>query len=353
MHGGNIISGIDIDFSVSLNPYTDNRISALIETAIKEGTDDAIRYPDIAQTAVRAAIAFSSGTIPECVIAGNGSSELIMALVRALSPKTALLTEPCFTGYRYALGTVPGCDIRVCRLHKEDGFEMTEDILSCMTNKTDLLFLCDPGNPSGRNIDEELLVRILERAYELGISVLLDESFYMLSDKCDKYTYEKRAKHCDQFPNLYILRSYTKCFALPGIRMGYLMSSPENIKMIRKHLPEWNLSSISSALMRRLSEVRELSQFLEKSRDFIRNERSFLSESLSGLGFCVYKSDSNYLLFESRYDNSVKSTYEKCIERGLLIRVCDDFDGLGPDYHRVSVRSHEDNEQLISALGSF
>ncbi len=353
MHGGNISSGIDIDFSVSLNPYTDPAVESAIEEAAGLGLQHARSYPDIDQTKVRAAIAGSVGTNPDCVIAASGSSELIMAAVRAFMPKSVLLCRPCFSGYEHALKSVRGCKIREHYTKEEDGYALTKDVLAHMTEDIDLMFLCDPANPSGQNIDEGLLESILKRADELNIKVILDESFLMLSDKYQKYTDEKTAQKYTDFKNLIVIRSYTKCFALPGIRMGYALSCLENIKILRQNLPEWNISSVGNALMSRLSNRPMIEEFLDKSYDLINSERKYMSGELASIGFKVFDSDSNFILFKAVGKLHQINIYEKLIEHGILIRKCDDFDGLSENFYRTSVRGHNDNKLLISALRSI
>lgn len=352
MHGGNITCGIDIDFSVNLNPYFDPDMADLIAGAVKEGTDAAKRYPEIDQVEVRQALAASCGISVDRVYAGSGSSELFMAVVHAVSPETALLVRPCFGGYDHALASQKGCDVRSYYTREENGFGPDEEVLSCITGDIDLIFLCDPGNPSGKNIDEDLLIRILDRSYEMGIKVILDESFYMLSDAGHKCTYEKRAGLAEKYENLYIVRSFTKSFALPGIRMGYVISSQENIETVRENLPEWNISSVASALMRRISDSGKTREFLERSMDLIKAERSFLSQGLSDIGFKVFDSDTDFILFKDEIRGGQINIYEKLIRQRILIRDCSDFDGLDGRFCRIAVRDHKDNKLLISALRS-
>ena len=347
MHGGDIYNNIvDIDFSVSLNPYKTQKMSALIDEAVQEGLSYAGRYPDIEQRAVRSALAGANNVSPDCVIAGNGSSELILAAVRAVLPKTALLIEPCYGGYRYALEST-GCRIREYHLKKEDGFTLTEEIMDSITDDIDMLFLCDPWNPTGQNIDEHLLDRILVRADELGIAVVLDRSFYMLSDMYLKYTNENVADLTGRFKKLFITVSYTKCLALPGIRTGYVIGSENAVRSIHRALPEWNMSCVSSALLSKIESSGSSQEFFSESVKMISEERKFLAGELSRCGLFVFESDANYILCYGQ-----KDIYEKLLSMGILIRRCDDLRGLQEGYYRIAVRSHEDNMRLIDAIGS-
>ncbi len=333
-HGGDIYNNhVDIDLSVSLNPYSTPELKVLIDEALREGIAGSGVYPDMEQTAVRKALAKADSVSHDCVFAGNGSSELIMAIARSVAPKRALLIEPCFSGYRYALESAGCGQIREYYLKEKDGFALTEEVIDSITGDIDIMFLCDPWNPTGQNIKESTLEKILIKAYEAGVAVVLDESFYMLSDKYIKCTHENMQKMCDKFTKLFIVRSYTKCFSIPGIRMGYVISGADNVISMRRALPEWNLSSISSALMRRLSEYSADGSFFHRSVEMIAGLRSDLAEKLTGSGAKVYKSDTNFILFQGE-----ECTYEKYFNKGILIRKCDDFRGLNNTYFRISVK---------------
>ncbi|MBQ8006691.1 MAG: aminotransferase class I/II-fold pyridoxal phosphate-dependent enzyme, partial [Lachnospiraceae bacterium] len=190
-HGGDIYSNsVNIDFSVSLNPYVTDELKAVIGEAAAEGMASAGFYPDPEQRAVRSAIADMENVEPECVYTGSGASELLLAIARMRNPKKALLIEPCYSGYSYVLNCIRDCGIKRHLLKEDEGFCLTEDVLAAFTEDIDMVFLADPNNPTGRNIDGNLLEKILDRASELNISVVLDRSFYMLSDVYTKNTDE-------------------------------------------------------------------------------------------------------------------------------------------------------------------
>lgn len=345
-HGGDIYNNsVNIDFSVSLNPYVTDELKAVIGEAAAEGMASAGVYPDSEQRAVRSAIADMENVEPECVYTGSGASELLPAIARMCNPKTALLIEPCYSGYGYALNCIRDCGIKRHLLKEDEGFCLTEDVLAVLTEEIDMVFLADPNNPTGRNIDGSLLEKILDRASELNISVVLDRSFYMLSDAHIKNTDEKISKLISKYKSLYIIKSFTKCFALPGIRMGYVISSADNVFKLIRHLPEWNISSVSNAFMRRLSGFAKDGKFFKDSMEMIKAERDFLTRELSGIGFEVFRSDANYLLIKSR-----KNIYEKLLSKKILVRKCDDFHGLDERFYRIAVRGREENNLLLNNL---
>ena len=354
MHGGYHVDNVDIDLSVSLNPFVPSEAGAALNEALKEAACLYTRYPDIEQNEVRSALADSLGTDKKRVIAGSGSSQLIMAAVHTYCPSSVLLIEPCFGGYEYAIRSLGTC--RICRylLKEEDGFLLTDDVCSHLTEDIDMIFLCDPWNPTGRNINKDTLEKILKLTYDLGIRVILDRSFYMISDgylNDHRITGSGPEDLINRYDNLIVIGSYTKCFAMPGIRMGYAISCEKNVEMLKGQLPEWNLGSLENACIRRLSHLVKNGSFFENSIDLIKKERQYLFENLSAIGCKVYKSDTNFILFRCRETDN-KSTYVKMIKQGILIRKCDDFYGLGKGFYRIAVREHDVNDKLIRALSS-
>ena len=343
MHGGDIYNNrVDHDFSVNLNPYQDDEVLKRIKEAYTIGVNAGKRYPDIDQKSLRRALSEYEGVDPECIFAGSGASQLLMAAVAAIGPKCALLTEPSFSGYRYVLSANGGCRIKQHFLKEEDGFELTPDVPECLTDDVDVMFLTDPNNPTGRNIDEQLLHRILDKASDNNTAVVLDESFYTISEG---YGPGRSARLIAEYPGLFIIRSFTKSFALPGIRMGYVLSSSGGTEKIRKHLPEWNLPSLSEEVMKECAKILQDDVFYDRSMDLIGKERDFLGRELTGLGFTVFDSDTLFLLIKGR-----EGIYEKLLAEGVLIRKCDDFEGLDGHFYRIAVKDHEENVHLVETL---
>ena len=341
-HGGDIYRNkVNIDFSVNLNPMgTPAEVVQGVEAALNNATV----YPDIRQERIRGTIADYEGMSFRQVFAGSGASELIMALVRAVGPKTALLYEPCFSGYEHAL-KAQGAEIKRHLLKKENGFAIMSEDVRALTDDVDMVFICNPGNPSGAVLDKEVLTQILDRAKEKETFVCLDESFLALSDKGEQMEPGAQKALINKYRNLAVVRSLTKVFALPGIRMGYLLSGEQNIERVRAQLPEWNLSAIAEGAMEAGIEVLKRGLFIQKSIAGIKHERQFLTEKLTELGMEVFPSDTCFILFEGP-----EGLCEKLLARGILIRNCSSFSGLSGRYYRIAVRDHEDNRALLQAI---
>lgn len=374
-HGGDIYRNkIYLDFSVNLNPLGPPEG---VLAAVSESLDYAGCYPDLDQEEVRGVTAQALGLDSSYVIAGNGASELLLAAVRAVRPKKALLFEPGFSGYRHALDSV-GCEIIHHVLREDKGFAITRDDLAAIGNDIDLIFLCDPANPVGLNIGEDILKEIPGIARRSGAAVILDESFYLLSDGAagkfrsrqtgwdgeifpeDATSSGNLAEHrigfikdgrdnlIKEYENLTIIRSLTKVLAIPGIRVGYALASPDRIRALIQQLPEWNLSVTSEAALKAGIKVLSGSDYLARTHECIRKERGYLAGVLGKMGFTVYDSQSPFLLFKGP-DN----LYEEMLKRGILIRDCSDYVGLGKGYYRIAVKDHRQNEMLVRAMYAF
>ena len=341
-HGGDIYRNkVNIDFSVNLNPLgTPERVKA----AVAESIGRASFYPDIMQEEVRNVIAGALGIDKSLVYAGSGASELIMALVRAARPKKALLFEPAFSGYEYALEAV-GCEIQRHYPGEEKSFALTCDDIAAIEDDCDMVFVCDPSNPSGQGIDDGVLTAVLDKAAKMNACVCLDESFFLLSDKAAEENAGMRDKLAEEHKNLIIVRSLTKILAMPGIRMGYVLASPDIIGRISRQLPEWNLSVCCEAGIKAgIKEIYE-TDFVGRTVEMIKRERKTLADGLTELGLKVFGSDTSFLLIKGPVD-----LYQKLLKRGILIRDCRDYSGLGKGYYRIAVRSHEDNCRLLITL---
>ena len=352
-HGGDIYRNhIHTDHSVSLNPA--GTPGEILE-ALRQGIARSEHYPDIRQESVRRALSASDGVSPENVWAGNGASELIMTITGFINPRKAVLFTPCFEGYVHALEAIDGCEIIRIPLMAGKGLSETVDdrglhnvdlcLTELMPDDADMAFICDPWNPIGRNIDENELMSFLRITSARGIKVLLDESFYHLSDKAAEA--DKRAvdRLIREHPGLFIVRSYTKLFALPGIRMGYVITNEENIAGIRRRLPEWNLSQPAAYAMEAGAGVIADGTYIRTSLDLIRRERAYLMHELDEAGCRVFMSDSVFIMFHSDVE-----LYEPLLSEGILIRDLKDVPGLGDGWYRIGIRNGKENERLVSEI---
>ena len=218
-HGGDIYTykGM-LDFSVNVNPFGPSE--AVLEAA-KRGIDKCCAYPDSQCRALRTALAAKLGVPQEYILPGNGAADLFFSLVTAERPKKALIPVPAFSEYERALLTVD-CQIRYHPTEEKENFRLTERFLEELTEDLDLVFLCSPSNPAGQVIPEDLLRRIIRRCGEKKIRLMLDECFIEFTDRENAFQAEREAENC---PQLFVVRAFTKMHAIPGLRLGYGITS--------------------------------------------------------------------------------------------------------------------------------
>lgn len=336
-HGGDIYRNkVSLDFSVNLNPMG---IPGPVMDECVRSLSDLTNYPDHMQQGLREAIASMEGAYTDDIVCGNGASELIMATVHAIRPAKALITAPCYAGYRYSLEAA-GAEIREHVLKESEDFVLDEAIMEEITDDLDIIFLGDPNNPSGRLIDRGLLNRIKEACKEKGVCLVMDECFLPLT--------ARGTKAPEPGDETVYLRAFTKTMAIPGLRLGYIVCREKVVTdKIRGQLPEWNISVMAQrAGVAAAGFAQAQSDYMRASLKLIEEERSYLTEELTRMGIKVYPSDTSYLLIKSR-----EGLYEMLLAKGILIRRCENFSGLDDSYFRLALRTHDDNEKLIEAIG--
>ena len=343
-HGGDLLTaqsryrGEIADFSANINPLG---MPEAVGMAAAEAARGAVHYPDPHCRLLRAGIARRDGVEEGEVICGNGAADLIFRLCLALGPKKALVTAPTFSEYQQALETV-GCEVVYHHLRPGEDFALTRRVLEDLDETVDLAFLCTPNNPTGSPIDPELMGEILDHCKEKHIRLVVDECFLELSDVADTGGLATRIK---SHPNLFLLRAFTKSYALPGLRLGYGLCTDGNLMEKLAHCAQpWSVSSPAQAAG--LAALDEL-EHPARARALIRDQRARLKAGLEALDLTVWPGAANYLLFQAP---GVVDLKETLLHTGVLIRACANYVGLGPDYYRVAVRGAAENDRLLRGL---
>ena len=365
-HGGATEKSI-IDFSASVNPL--GAPASVIEAA-KEALEEIDRYPDPYAEDLVKAIATYEGVPSDYIICGNGASEIIYSYCAALKPKHALEIAPTFSEYEEAARACGGEMLRyTCKasdLAEGCDFVPSDDFFDCLSEvEPSIVFLCNPNNPTGKLFSKEFIEKVLIETKALGARVFMDECFMDLSDG----TWSSK-EFLKDYPNLFILKAFTKTFALPGLRLGYGLCSDESLLTKMSEItPPWNISSIAQAAG--IAAVRK-PEYIKNAKELIARERAYLIKELSALGFKTVSSEANFILFyDSRDKRQVECSEQpshadnekepgagganlkaRLLEKGIAIRDCANFPGLGQGWYRIAVRNHEDNKKLIDALGN-
>lgn len=338
-HGGDVYSHRGaVDFSANVNPLG---MPQRVVDALRDHVGDFEAYPDPVCRGLRAALSAAEGVPAGRILCTAGATDLMYRVCAALKPASGLVTAPCFSGYERALEQC-GAQVVRHRLAEEDGFGVTEDILSHPAlsgegPRADIVFLCNPNNPTGLVIDCGLLERVLEAARARGAVVVLDECFLDFTGQ------PSAVALCGRFPNLVVMKAFTKLYAMPGLRLGYGICADEGLLARMDAVgQQWAVSAPAQvAGMAALEEPR----WAERTRVYVAAQRAVLEAGLRGCGLRVVPGQANYLLFQSDRD-----LYAPLLQRGFLIRRCANFPGLDNTWFRIAVRTESENAAFLAAL---
>lgn len=335
-HGGDVYEeNIDVDFSANSNAYG---VPPDVLNQLQNSLPQISQYPDPYCRELIQALSEYENLPAKYILCGNGAAELIYAFCDAVKPKCVLELAPTFSEYTASLQD-KDCHIERHLLRKEEDFSVNDSLLTTLINKRpDVVFLCNPNNPTGRLIEPSLLEKILKICEAENIFCLLDECFIELSDRN-----EEAITYLASNSQLFILKAFTKSYALAGLRLGYCLSSNEKVlENMSKAVQPWNVS-----LLAQIAGVAVTSQrdYLEETKKLLHTQRKWLKSELERIGIWVCPSDTNYLLFQGpeHLDKSLR-------EHRISIRNCDIFPGLSSGWYRIAVRTPEENRLLIETI---
>ena len=250
------------------------------------------------------------------------------------------MTAPAFSEYERALGAAGG-QTEFYELREEQEFEIGADFLERINPEVDLVFLCSPNNPTGWPLEQEFVKEALERCRACGARLVLDECFIDFLE--DPGQYEARDL-IREYPELLVVKAFTKSFAMPGLRLGYALCGDRKfLERMQEMLQPWNVSL--PAQVAGVAALQGAEGYLEETRKVVARGRAFIREGLEACGFPVYGSKANYVFFKGR-----PGLYREALAAGFLIRDCGNYRGLPEGFFRVAVRTEEENERLMAWL---
>lgn len=353
-HGGDIYGAEEIllDFSVNTNPFG---MPEGIRRAVIASSESWERYPDCFCRKLRQGLADYYGAggglwEPEDFICGNGASDLFYTMALALRPGRAILAAPSFGEYERAL-RLCGCGIEWYALDEARGFspEAEADAFFSFVERTDglsLVMLGNPNNPNGLAVSAAWLLRLADVCREKGAFLAVDECFNWFVPERERYSVmELLGREAERFAHVLVFQAFTKIYAIPGLRAGYAACKNHAVlKKMEESRQPWSLSAPAEAAA--LAALKE-DAYARRTAGDLAPLKEELAAGLRELGFKVYPSAANYLLFRSQ-DEADYAAYLR--KRGILIRSCANYPGLGEGYYRVSVRKREENEALLGCL---
>ena len=328
-----------LDFSANVSPLG---LPAGVAAAITNALPTADRYPDPLCRELRAALAGAEGVPADWILCGNGAADLIFRLALAVRPRRALLPAPTFAEYEAALQTV-GCAVQRVFLREENEFAVTEEFVDAFTPETDIVFLCQPNNPTGQVTPPALVERLVRRCAECGAVLVVDECFLDFLPDRDAWTAKQLLRDA---PQLVILKAFTKLYAMAGVRLGYaLCGDAALLEKMRGAGQPWAVSSLAQAAG--LAALQETA-YADAVRALIAEQRPRMAAGLRALGLRVMDGQANYLLFRATPDLG-----EKLRRRGAVVRSCANYPGLDAAWYRTAVRTAEENTRLLQIMGEI
>ncbi len=354
LHGGNVYAAarelrqpVDalLDFSASINPLGPSPCAV---RALKQAIALIGHYPDPDCTDLKTALASRLRVSTASITIGNGSSELIQVLPRVLNTRHALIVGPTFSSYASAVELGGGACSFLLASRRENYRPPLERILRSFIihrkkgRPVDTVFLCNPNSPTGQLCDSRELVRVVRTACDEGVWVVLDETFI---EYCPAQSMLKLLSAC---PRLVILRSFTKFYALPGLRVGYAIASRAVTAGLQRWLPTWSVNSAAQlAAVAALCDHRHAA----RSLTYMDSERKRFLRKLSGLrGVTPIPTHCSFVLLELPTAKSRIASIRSLRQKGILVRDCSTIRGLTPRTIRVAVRSRNENDRFVSAI---
>lgn len=347
-HGGDIWNAREewglpldsiLDFSANINPLGP---SSLAIKAITEQLPMICHYPEPGAASLKKELAGWLGIDQEQLVLGNGGSELIYLMSRIFYKGRVLLLAPCFSEYGKGINNAR---IEHFYLDEQESFRLPVDSFCSRIESNDLIFVGNPNNPTGNLVQPTGLLEIIKQAHRKDAMVVIDEAFLDFTGDPGASLRNRVLK----VPNLLIVSSLTKFFAIPGLRLGYAVASPPIAAAMENLLPSWRINSLAIAAAR--ASLADL-DYIKETISTVKTEREFLEQHLPGLNLTVYPASSNFLLLKANEKKGITGRHLQQLlgPRGILIRLCDNFNTLSPHHFRIAVKNRHENLRLLQAL---
>lgn len=346
-HGGNVWEAHQkykippeeiIDFSANINPV---QIPPIVRKILKRRLNFISRYPDPKCTELKDTLSNSLNIPQENIIIGNGSSELISIFVRTLNPQRGLIPVPTFSEYERALKNI-NARIKFVPIKEDNAFRIDPKEIIDRLDGIEILFFCNPNNPTGYLTPKEELLSLLDITERKRIFLILDETFIDLKEE------ESLIREVPKREYLFILRSFSKFFGIPGLRLGYSVGSKKFIKRLEKIREPWTVNVLAQLAG---SQILNEFNYIKHSRSYIEKEKGFLFEELLKIkGIKPYPSSANFILVKIEAPVTSTRVQEELIKHRILVRDCSNFRGLKGSFIRMAIRTRKENLSLIKAL---
>ncbi|MFG6115636.1 threonine-phosphate decarboxylase CobD [Halobacillus sp. MO56] len=326
------------DFSANINPIGP---PAWLSDQLPRLMKETANYPDPEYKEAYAALSRHEGMNPEQLLLTNGGAEAIFLIAQLFHGKKALIIDPTFSEYERACRAF---DLEITHLWLNQAFQFPVEAMAQAMADVEVVFLCRPNNPTGTFLPFTELEYLLKLGLETDTTIVIDEAFV-------HFLFETKLsvkKLLAFYPNLIVLRSLTKIFAIPGLRAGYIMAGGDWIQKLQKKQPPWSVNGITAGLLPALLSDRA---FMAATKEWRKGECEKLAENLTALGFIHTISSVNfYLLKDGNRPNDTEKLFQFLVANNIIPRHTDNFKGLDGRYLRFAVRSADENDYLLHVL---
>lgn len=328
-----------LDFSVNVNLLG---MPENVKKACNHIQELCCFYPDDECSELRNSLARKYGLMPENFFCGNGADDIIFRIPLAFRPKKALIIAPTYEEYKISLD-IEGCEVNYFILSAEKDYKADDSIMSAVNSDIDIVYICNPNNPTGTAVDISLMQKLAEVCRNNGSLLVIDECFigFMLLENCSM------KKYINDYDNVIIIDAFTKLYCIPGFRLGYCISSNKHILAKIKQVGQ----DFGVSVPAQIAGIAALEDkdYIENTKKIVSYERAWLSGEIRKLGLKVYDAEANFILIKSPFNGFQK----KLLENGVKVRYCGNFIGLEDEHIRIAVKKHKDNEKLIDVIGKI
>lgn len=332
-----------LPYGANVNPLG---ISPVLKEHLIKHIDVINEYPDREYLELRRALSGYCDTPIENIVVGGGSTELIRAVIEIVNPKKTLLIEPTYSEYKRDL-TINGGEIDNYILDEERDFNLdVDEFITHIDPSIDLLVICNPNNPTSTSISTEDMGKILEACKICDTFVMVDETYIEFVKEVNAVTAVPLAA---RYSNIAVLRGVSKFFAAPGLRLGYaICSNQDMINKINSSKNPWSINSLASIAGPMFSDE----TYINLTKALIQTEQSLVYSAMSSRKTIkLYKPTTNFMLIKLlKEDLTAFQVFEYCIRKGIMLRDCSDFTGLGDKYVRFCFLKPEDNDKMVNTI---
>lgn len=349
-HGGDLLTAQKqfglvsqplLDFSANINPLGP---PPRVMQVLRDQLETIVHYPDPAQRKLKEKLSKRLGIGEEHLVIGNGAAECMALIILALQPKTVGVVYPCFSEYE-KLSTAFGAEIKACFGKVEKHFKPDLADLFALFDDVDLAFIGHPNNPTGVTYSEEELRAIAEQAEVSDTFLVIDEAFIDFLPKNKQVTLMPDLAN---YKHIIFVRSMTKFYAIPGLRLGYAVSDPKIIERLQEKQVTWSVNQL--ALVAGEICLEEL-DYEEKTITLIEEQREYLKNLIEDrLGWFVFPGQANFLLVRLPGSILAEDLQWEMGKRGVMVRSCAMYPGLSLHDFRIAVRTKQENDQLLATL---